>query len=96
MPTEYIRRLWLMKNLSASQVKITPEKNQIRKLVDFGQRKDKELTETLALVPVIAGLAQELAGLGDSILKPKKCVKGKSVKRVSLTAKCPKGFKVKR
>jgi len=25
------------------------------------QRKDKELTETLALVPVIAGLAQELA-----------------------------------
>ena len=60
------------------------------------QRKDKELTETLALVPVIAGLAQELAGLGDSILKPKKCVKGKSVKRVSSTAKCPKGFKVKR
>jgi hypothetical protein len=60
------------------------------------QRKDKELTETLALVPVIAGLAQELAGLGDSILKPKKCVKGKSVKRVSSTSKCPKGFKVKR
>jgi hypothetical protein len=60
------------------------------------QRKDKELTETLALVPVIAGLAQELAGLGDSILKPKKCVKGKSVKKVSSTAKCPKGFKVKR
>jgi hypothetical protein len=60
------------------------------------QRKDKELTETLALVPVIAGLTQELAGLGDSILKPKKCVKGKSVKRVSSTAKCPKGFKVKR
>jgi hypothetical protein len=56
----------------------------------------RELTETLALVPVIAGLAQELAGLGDSILKPKKCVKGKSVKRVSSTAKCPKGFKVKR
>jgi len=60
------------------------------------QRKDRELTETLALVPVIAGLAQELAGLGDSILKPKKCVKGKSVKRVSSTTKCPKGFKVKR
>ena len=60
------------------------------------QRKDRELTETLALVPVIAGLAQELAGLGDSILKPKKCVKGKSVKRVSSTAKCPKGFKAKR
>jgi hypothetical protein len=60
------------------------------------QRKDRELTETLALVPVIAGLAQELAGLGDSILKPKKCVKGKSVKKVSSTAKCPKGFKVKR
>jgi hypothetical protein len=60
------------------------------------QRKDKELTETLALVPVIAGLAQELARFGDSILKPKKCVKGKSVKRVSSTAKCPKGFKVKR
>ena len=60
------------------------------------QRKDKELTETLALVPVIAGLVQELAGLGTSILKPKKCVKGKSVKRVSSTAKCPKGFKVKR
>jgi uncharacterized delta-60 repeat protein len=60
------------------------------------QRKDRELTETLALVPVIAGLAQELAGLGDSILKPKKCVKGKSVKRVSSTTKCPKGFKAKR
>lgn len=60
------------------------------------QRKDKELTETLALVPVIAGLAQELAGLGDSILKPKKCIKGKIVKKVSSTAKCPKGFKAKR
>jgi hypothetical protein len=48
------------------------------------------------LAPVIAGLTQELAGLGDSILKPKKCVKGKFVKKVSSTAKCPKGFRVKR
>ncbi len=47
-------------------------------------------------MPVIAGLAQELARFSDSILKPKKCVKGKSVKKVSSTAKCPKGFKVKR
>jgi hypothetical protein len=47
-------------------------------------------------VPVIAGLAQGLAGLGDSILTPKKCVKGKIVKKISSNAKCPKGFKVKR
>jgi hypothetical protein len=42
------------------------------------------------------GLIQEPFELGDSILNPKKCVKGKSVKRVSSTAKCPKGFNLKR
>jgi hypothetical protein len=81
---------------STSSSAAADEISRLQEVAAGKQRRDKELTETLALVPVIAGLAQELAGLGDSILKPKKCVKGKTVKRVSSTTKCPKGFKAKR
>ncbi len=68
--------------------------------LDFAQdkvRKDaKELSEILSLVPSIAGLSQSVAGLGNSLLLPKKCVKGKLVKNVKAGAKCPKGYKVRK
>jgi hypothetical protein len=60
------------------------------------QKQDQELKEILSLVPTIAGLAQGIAGLGNSLLLPKKCVKGKVVKNVKAGAKCPKGYKVKK
>ena len=60
------------------------------------QKQDQELKEILSLVPTIAGLAQGIAGLGNSLLLPKKCVKGKVVKNVKAGAKCPKGYKVRK
>jgi hypothetical protein len=60
------------------------------------QKQDQELREILSLVPVIAGLAQGIAGLGNSLLLPQKCIKGKTVKKVKAGAKCPKGYKVKK
>jgi hypothetical protein len=60
------------------------------------RKQDQELKEVLSLVPSIAGLAQGVAGLGNSLLLPKKCVKGKLVKNVKAGAKCPKGYKVRR
>jgi uncharacterized delta-60 repeat protein len=60
------------------------------------QKQDQELKEILSLVPTIAGLAQGIAGLGNSLLLPKKCVKGKLVKKVKAGAKCPKGYKVRK
>ena len=60
------------------------------------QKLDQELREILSLVPTIAGLAQGIAGLGNSLLLPKKCVKGKLVKNVKAGAKCPKGYKVRK
>jgi hypothetical protein len=60
------------------------------------QKQDQELREILSLVPTIAGLAQGVAGLGNSLLLPKKCVKGKLVKNVKAGAKCPKGYKVRK
>lgn len=60
------------------------------------RKQDQELREILSLVPSIAGLAQGIAGLGNSLLLPKKCVKGKLVKNVKAGAKCPKGYKVRR
>jgi hypothetical protein len=60
------------------------------------QKQDQELKEILSLVPSIASLAQEVAGLGNSLLLPKKCVKGKLVKNVKAGAKCPKGYKVRK
>jgi hypothetical protein len=60
------------------------------------QKQDQELKEILSLVPTIAGLAQGIAGLGNSLLLPKKCVKGKLVKNVKAEAKCPKGYKVRK
>ena len=60
------------------------------------QKQDQELREILSLVPTIAGLAQGIAGLGNSLLLPQKCVKGKTVKKVKAGAKCPAGYKVKK
>jgi hypothetical protein len=60
------------------------------------QKQDQELREILSLVPTIAGLAQGIAGLGNSLLLPQKCVKGKTVKKVKAGAKCPKGYKVRK
>jgi hypothetical protein len=60
------------------------------------QKQDKELKEILSLVPSIAGLSQSIAGLGNSLLLPKKCVKGKLVKNVKAGAKCPKGYKARK
>jgi uncharacterized cupredoxin-like copper-binding protein len=60
------------------------------------QKQDQELREILSLVPTIAGLAQGIAGLGNSLLLPKKCVKGKLVKNVKAGAKCPKGYRAKK
>ena len=60
------------------------------------QKQDKELKEILSLVPSIAGLSQSIAGLGNSLLLPKKCVKGKLVKNVKAGAKCPKGYQARR
>lgn len=60
-------------------------------------RKDaKELSEILSLIPSIAGLSQSIAGLGNSLLLPKKCVKGKLVKNVKAGDKCPKGYKARK
>jgi hypothetical protein len=60
------------------------------------QKQDQELKEILSLVPTIAGLAQGIAGLGNSLLLPKKCVKGKLVKNIKAGAKCPRGYKVRK
>lgn len=60
------------------------------------QKQDQELREILSLVPSIAGLSQSIAGLGNSLLLPQKCVKGKTVKKVKAGAKCPAGYKVKK
>jgi hypothetical protein len=55
-------------------------------------KEQKELTELLAVVPSIAGLALNLGDLTNSILK-QKCTKGKKIKFVKKGAKCPKGFR---
>jgi uncharacterized delta-60 repeat protein len=60
------------------------------------QKQDQELREILSLVPSIAGLAQGISGLGNSLLLQKKCVKGKLVKNVKAGVKCPKGYKARR
>ncbi len=60
------------------------------------QKQYQELREILSLVPTIAGLAQGIAGLGNSLLLPKKCVKGKLVKNIKAGDRCPKGYKTRR
>ena len=60
------------------------------------QKQDRELKEILSLVPTIAGLAKGIAGLGNSLLLPKTCIKGKTVKKIKAGVKCPKGYKVRR
>ena len=63
---------------------------------DKARKDSKELSEILSLVPSIAGLSQSIAGLGNSLLLPQKCLKGKTVKKVKAGAKCPKGYKLKK
>ena len=57
-------------------------------------KEQKELTETLAIIPKIAELT---LGLGETTksLYSTKCVKGKTTKYVKKGAKCPKGYKKK-
>jgi len=57
-------------------------------------KEQKELTETLAIIPKIAELT---LGLGETTksLYSTKCVKGKTTKYVKTGAKCPKGYKKK-
>ncbi len=75
----------------------TTAADELRRQQEAAKRKqDQELREILSLVPTIAGLAQGIAGLGNSLLLPKKCVKGKLVKNVKAGAKCPKGYKVRK
>jgi hypothetical protein len=76
---------------SADELKRQQEAASVAK-----QKQDQELKEILSLVPSIAGLSQGIAGLGNSLLLPKKCVKGKLVKNVKAGDKCPKGYKVKK
>jgi len=55
-------------------------------------KEQKELTELLAVIPSIAGLALNLGDLTNSVLK-QKCTKGKTIKYVKKGAKCPKGYR---
>lgn len=52
----------------------------------------KEMSELLAVLPSIAGLAQNIGELTNSLLAKQKCVKGKTTKYVKKGATCPKGF----
>jgi hypothetical protein len=71
-------------------------KRQQDALAAAAQKQAQELKEILSLVPTIAGLAQGIAGLGNSLLLPKTCVKGKTVKKVKAASKCPAGYKAKK
>lgn len=52
----------------------------------------KEMSELLAVLPSIAGLALNLGDLTNSLLAKQKCVNGKKTKTVSYGSKCPKGY----
>ena len=52
----------------------------------------KEMSELLAVLPSIAGLALNIGELTNSLLTKQKCVNGKKTKSVSYGSKCPKGF----
>ena len=52
----------------------------------------KEMSELLAVLPSIAGLALSIGDLTNSLLVKQKCVKGKTTKYVKKGAKCPKGY----
>ena len=52
----------------------------------------KEMSELLAVLPSIAGLALSIGDLTNSLLVKQKCVNGKKTKTVSYGSKCPKGF----
>ena len=54
-------------------------------------KEQKELTEILALIPIIGELTLSLGETTKSLYSAK-CVKGKSTKFVKKGAKCPKGF----
>ena len=52
----------------------------------------KEMSELLAVLPSIAGLALSIGDLTNSLLVKQKCVNGKKTKTVNYGSKCPKGF----
>jgi hypothetical protein len=52
----------------------------------------KEMSELLAVLPSIAGLALNIGDLTNSLLVKQKCVNGKKTKAVSYGSKCPKGY----
>jgi hypothetical protein len=52
----------------------------------------KEMSELLAVLPSIAGLALSIGDITNSLLAKQKCVNGKKTKSVSYGSKCPKGF----
>jgi hypothetical protein len=52
----------------------------------------KEMSELLAVLPSIAGLALNIGDLTNSLLAKQKCVNGKKTKTVSYGSKCPKGY----
>jgi hypothetical protein len=81
---------------TTSSTAVADEQRRQQEAAAAKQKQDQELREILSLVPTIAGLAQGIAGLGNSLLLPKKCVKGKLVKNVKARVKCPKGYKARR
>jgi hypothetical protein len=52
----------------------------------------KEMSELLAVLPSIAGLALNIGDLTNSLLVKQKCVNGKKTKTVSYGSKCPTGY----
>jgi hypothetical protein len=52
----------------------------------------KEMSELLAVLPSITGLALNIGDLTNSLLAKQKCVNGKKTKTVSYGSKCPKGY----
>jgi hypothetical protein len=54
-------------------------------------KEQKELLEILGVIPSIAGISVNIGDLTNSLLSTK-CTKGKTIKYVKKSAKCPKGF----
>jgi hypothetical protein len=53
-------------------------------------RERQDLLNLLSLIPAIGSIAKNIGDI--AILNSQKCVRGKSVKKVKVGAKCPKGF----
>jgi hypothetical protein len=53
-------------------------------------RERQDLLNLLSLIPAIGSISKNIGDI--AILNSQKCVRGKSVKKVKVGAKCPKGF----